>query len=93
MQTLNKKETEFESQCDPLYPMKVLHASQSILEKLEQTQGHTQVLISHPAASVASAMQAIQSAGTSIVSIQAGVDHFYVDIQYIVCVYLFRQQT
>ena len=64
--------------------MKVLHASHSILEKLEQTQGQTQVAISHPAASVASAMQAIQSAGTSIVSTQAGVDHFYVDIQYIV---------
>ena len=75
--------------------MAVLHASQSILEKWEQTQGQTQVLISHPAASVAAAMQAIQTTGISIVSTQAGVRIIFYILYNICmfCVYLFRKQT
>ena len=76
MQILTKR-LSVVSQCAPLYPMAVLQASQSILEKWEQTQGQTQVLISQPAASVAAATQATQTTGISIVSTQAGVRIFF----------------
>ena len=70
------RETDFVSQfphhTSLHYPMAVLHASQSILEKCAQTQGQTQVLMSQPAASVAAATQATHTTGISMVSTQAG---------------------
>ena len=90
------RETDFVSQfphhTSLHYPMAVLHASQSILEKWAQTQGQTQVLMSQPAASVAAATQATHTTGISMVSTQAGVKR-KVKRVLTVNVYLCQRQT